>query len=296
MTIAQGGAMTRSAIRFLVLLLGAVVVAVAWRAAPRWLLLHKLYQIPGAESRLAQIPTGLDLSKTKAFQGTTCSVGYAEFVLPSTEALRLKASPSGLGVIGETDSFVFMFLPPFDPSTPEGKPADLLRALSKLPKGHPIREMFKDPATTFLDFEIYAEKLQPEPFWKGVVEPRDFFAFKTVLLGLKAGNVGLGARGMYTVRTDRISGLIRAGKTAQDVSSAHVSIENVSKSQAVGLHVRLRDEKTGDVMKVLAGLLKTFRFTTEHLDKPDEIRKAIAKAGIVAQPENPEDMDARPAR
>jgi hypothetical protein len=87
-------------------------------------------------------------------------------------------------------------------------------------------------------------------------------------------------RSVHTYHTPETRGLILVGANSGDLGMAHVFIENRSRTQAVSLRILAAGGKSNDVMKVLPAMLKTFRFTVEHLDSKDAVKAVITKAGI----------------
>ena len=247
-----------------------------WHVGTRWQTLRKLHLVPEMTHRLAIVPTQLNLSDANSMPGVTCNIGYAEFFLESSDAIDLYSESAG--VRGRTSSISFIFVPPFDPST--GSANDFKEQFSLLPQEHPLRHKLSDPSTTFLDFEIYVERLVPKPLWKAVFLNHTDFTLHTTMLALKASNTGGGMHSVYTYHTSDTIGLIRIGKTSVDKSFAHVYIENRSRTQGVGMVITMHDRDRGDVLRYIPTLLKTFRFTVEHLDSRDETMMLFAQAGI----------------
>ncbi len=262
------------------------VVIVGWQVGARWYMLHKVYRHPQARHRVAIVPTELDLAAMQVPQGVTCNVGYAEFIVPSVSSVELKSS-SGIAVLGESDVLSFAFLAPWDPSAPSSTAETFKSELSKLPEGNPLREELAGPDATHLDLLINMERTTPEPFLTVLFQDQHLFVFRTMQLILKGGMQD-GSHSVHTYSTEHTRGLIRVGKNEGDVSYAHVSIQNRTGTEAVGMIARLPDGKSGDITQILPPLLKTFRFTVEHLDSEDEITKLITQAGIPPKPEEQE--------
>ena len=263
------------------------VVIVGWQVGARWYMLRKVYRHPQARHRVAIVPTELDLATSQVPQGVTCNVGYAEFIVPSVSSVKLKSS-SGIAVLGESEALTFAFLAPWDPSAPNSTAESFKSELSKLPEGNPVREELAGPDATHLDLLVNMERTTPEPFLTVLFQDQHLFVFRTMQLILK-GAMQDGSHSVHTYATPHTRGLIRVGKDEADVSYAHVSIENQSGTQAVGMLAHLPEGKPGDITHILPPLLKTFRFTAEHLDSEDEITELIARAGIPPKPEDQED-------
>ncbi len=264
-------------------IISIVVLAIAlagWRVGSRWYVLHKLYHHPEVRYRAGVVATELDLSPIQAKHGVTCDVGYAEFIIPSTNAVQLKSSGEGCVVLGNTDRLSFFFLIPFNPSAPEWTNNILSQALAKLPASHPYRALAPCPGTTFLDMEIRAEQMLPESLWEACLEDWSVFVVNSILLQEKGFSVGRGMRRVHTYHTSETRGLVRVGETPDDFTKSHVSIQNRAGTQTVGMHIRTRKGCTNDVMDFVSCIVKTFRFKMENLDSKDEIRKIIAGAGI----------------
>lgn len=272
-------------------IIGIAVLAMllgGWRIGARWWVLRKLYRHPEAKHRVAVVPTELDLSDVQITQGVTCNVGYAEFVIPSTYSVDLKSTDSGCAVLGETDGLWFALLAPFDPSAPD-HPANGIKAeLSKLPRNHPLRRRFADPDATGLDLEIHAEQCLPPALWEAAMWNDAQFAFSTAQLFYKGSSTGGGMHSVHTYKTPETRGLVRVGKNPTDLSTAHVSMENRSGTQAVGILIRTRGDSNKDVMDSFSVILKTFRFTVETVDSEDEVKRIIAEAGILPREEEEE--------
>lgn len=269
----------------IIVALGLVVVG--WQVGARWYMLRKVYRHPQARHRVAIVPSELDLATLQVPQGVTCNVGYAEFIVPSVSSVELKSS-SGIAVLGESELLTFAFLAPWDPSAPSSTAESFKSELATLPEGNLLREELADPDATHLDLLVNMERTTPEPFLTVIFQDQHLFAFRTMQLILK-GAMQDGSHSVHTYATPHTRGLIRVGKDEADVSYAHVSIENQSGTQAVGMIARLPDGKSGDITQTLPSLLKTLRFTVEHLDSENEITEMIAHAGIPPKPEDQED-------
>ena len=274
--------MKKSISILIIAILGVVIVG--WQVGARCYMLRKVYRHPQARHRVAIVPTQLDLATLQVPQGVTCNVGYAEFVIPSAPSVDLKSS-GGIAVIGESDTLTFAFLPPWDPSAPDSTAESFKSELSKLPESNPLRAELADPDATHLDLLINMERMTPEPFLTVLFQDQHLFAFRTMQLILK-GAMQDGSRSVHTYATPHTRGLILVGKDETDVSYAQVSIENQSGTQAVGMLAHLPDGKPGDITQILPPLLKTFRFTAEHLNSEDEISELIARAGVPPRPED----------
>lgn len=249
-----------------------------WRVGSRRYVLRKLYRFPETTSRVQVVPTELDLSTVSNTHGATCDVGYAEFVIACAQPIDLTLSRVGAGIRGTSKTLLLGLVPPFDPSSPDAN--SFKQEFRELPLGHPIRQRLASTGSTLLDFEIYTERSMPDPLWKAILLNRADFILNTTFLAIKAGNVGGGMHSVHTYQTSDTRGLIRIGRTTEDKSMAHVYIENRSRTQGVGMILQLHDKEKGDVMNMLPTLLKTFRFTVEHLDSGDEARRLITQAGI----------------
>ena len=251
-----------------------------WHVAAQWWMLRKVFQHPEARHRASIIPTEIDLSSVQVAQCVTCSVGYAEFVIPFAGSVTLKSSGSGLVVLGESESLCFALLPPHDPSALNMTADSFKKEVCKLPPGHSLREQLAKPGATFLDLDIAMERALPSPYWKAAFQDRSCFTFNTIQLALKASCTGAGMSSVHTFHTPEIRGLIRIGKSAGDSRNAHVSIENRLGTQSVGMYFSLPSGREGSIRDVLLPVLATFRFTVEHLDANDKIKESIMKAGI----------------
>ena len=268
-----------------------IVVVVALlggcRVGSRWCVLRKMYCHADVKHRMSIVPSELDLSDVQVAGGVTCDVGYAEFIIPSTDSVQLKSSASG-AVLGETEAFSFAFLIPFDPSAPDKKRDEVEKELTKLPQGHPLREELAGPGKTFLDLQIYAERIVPDRFWKTVFQDSTLFAVNTRLLYQKGSTTGLGMHRVHTYHTPETRGLVLVGKEAGDLSTAHATLVNRSGTQAVGMHICTLGDGTNDVMQIMSVILKTFKFTVENLNSGDDVKKIIAEAGILSREEEKE--------
>lgn len=271
--------------KWIVGILVLAVVLAGWRIGARWHVLNKLYSNSKVNHRVAIVPTELDLSKVQVVQGVTCNVGYAEFIIPSTNLVQLNSSGSDCAVVGVTDNLGLIFMVPFDPSSPDKPAADFKNDLIKIPNDHLLRQKLAKAGSTFLDFEISAEQITPPTFWKTVFQNSKLFAFHTLLLSMKAETTGMGMRSVHTYQTPETRGLIRLGEHPDDTSNAHVVIENRAGTQAVGIHIFARNGNTNSIMDMLPIILATFRFTLKNLNSPDHVKQAIIGAGILPMEE-----------
>lgn len=272
-------------------IIGVAVFAIllgGWRIGGRWWVLRKLYRHPDAKHRIAVVPKEIDLSDVQVAHGVICDVGYAEFVIPSSAPVDLRSTGNGCAVLGETEDIWFALLAPFDPSAPD-RTADGFKAeLSKLPKSHPLRKQFASPGATGLDLEIHAEHRLLPSLWEIVMWDDAHFAFNTVQLFQKGSSTGGGMHSVHKYKTPDTRGLVRVGENPTDLSYAHVSMENRSGTQAVGMLFRVTGNNTNNVMNLFATVLKSFRFKAENLDSKDEVKKIIAEAGILPRKEEHE--------
>lgn len=269
-------------------IIGLAVLAIlfgGWRVGARWWVLRKLYLHPDARHRIAVVPTELDLSNVQVTHGVTCDVGYAEFVIPSSTPVDLTSTGSGCAVFGETEGIWFALLAPFDPSAPDHTVDGFKAELSKLPKSHPLRKQFASPGATGLDLEIHAEHRLPPTLWKAAMWDDAQLAFNSAQLFHKGSSTGGGMHSVHTYKTSETRGLVRVGENPTDMSKAHVSMENRSGTQAIGMHFCLAGGSTNSVMNLFPVVLRSFRFKTENLNSKKDIKKIIAEAGILPKEE-----------
>ncbi len=260
------------------------IALVGWHALSRWRIYRKLNHHPDSSHRMSVVPEILDLDNAPIMDGTTTSVGYAEFILPESDTLILESTANGLAVVVWTDSIHIAFVKPFDPRE-DPFVDELKQQLEKLPTNHDLRHHWFEEDMTFLDYEILLEKQTPDPFWRLFAQDKNTAEFNAAKLLLKGSNVGGGMNSVYTYETQNTRGQVRVGNAREDSHIAVSLIENQAGTVAVGIIMRRRDVDTGDIMPYLITVLSSLRFTTEHIEGDDHIRTLIELAGIEKQQE-----------
>jgi len=258
----------------------AIGLLVAFHFGGRWHVLRKLERDPRVRHRMSIVPTELNLSSVQATNGVVCDLGYAEFIVPSSEEIRLRRCAT-LGIQGEVKHLSFSFLPPYDPSKIESQTRRVAEAYARLPRKTPWRPQGKLEDMTGMDFMLHVERVTPIPKWKAVFQGRNTFAAYVALLWSKGGNVGIGMHSVRTFETADCRGFVRVGQSSGDTSFAHVVIENHAQSLCVGFYISVSEPATEDVISDLLSILKTFRFSMPDFATEEEIDARMTQAGIV---------------
>lgn len=253
----------------------------AFHFGGRWHVLRKLERDPRARHRMSIVPTELNLSSVQATNGVVCDLGYAEFIVPSSEEIRLRRCATGLGIQGEVKHLSFFFLPPIYPSKIEPQTRRVAEAYARLPRKTPWRPQGMLEDMTETDFMLYVERVTPIPKWKAVLQGRSTFAAYVALLGYKGSYVGVGMHSVRSFETADCRGYVRVGQSSGDTNFAHVVIENHAQSLGVGFYISVSEPATEDVISDLLSILKTFRFTMPDFATEEVIDARMTQAGIV---------------
>lgn len=239
---------------------------------------------PDIVARIKIEPSNLNLSAVILTNTTTFNIGYAEFALPSSCVVSLY-SGNDTYIIGKSDTFSFSFMAPVNILLTNNLAYNMRSSFAKSPVNHPLVQELSDRTMTDLDFLMHTAKQTTFPsLWQLMLMDKASLAV-TWINAIDKGFHPYGCDGIDFFETEKIRGLVRRGQS-DCPASAHVHIEELTRTRSVVFILNMRDQKTSNFMPLLLVFIKSFHFLGEGIPPKESLTKLIRSAGIKPQLDN----------
>ncbi|MBU2490372.1 MAG: hypothetical protein KKA60_13360 [Proteobacteria bacterium] len=264
--------------------IAAITLLMAGHVALRWYPLRNIQDRP----ELYETPATLGLSPFHSPESDPCDIGYARFSLPSEWRPQAWSSVEDSIVHGISEKGRVNFLPPYDQ---EELLLDFLYFMNyngksrsdlgdTLLENSEIKDLFNN--IDYKSLVIGANNTVPKPWIEILLMNHDEYNDYSIRMIYKSLSYYGGKTFIY--ENDRIWCIVSILIASDNIERVHIAIGNQDAGLIVSgnlLPDEKDDEKAVEAMKIL---LKTFRFTEDHVESRAQVAEWIARAGISPEP------------
>ena len=255
---------------------GAQEMRLGGRGGLRYLSMVKIFNRQGAWERVNMI---VEKRKPEAVRGgRVVDLGYAKFELQGNEPAVVQITgEKGTSLVVETENYQILFI---NPSPPAKLDEETRKLIEKDANAFPgMTDYMREMVTDEVEANIAMEETLPVKFLPLSLMDKDDFLLYKMKLERKAEQ-RYGRDEVCLFETTTAKGAAQIGEATGDRRLAFMLISSRDGWKIVGCKVTTKDNAAGDSGKLIEQIAGSFKFTMDDLSDTEEIKRAIAGAGI----------------